>query len=104
MLISATSFGAEKINTITGYLQLLCAFTLGMGLMREGLLDAEKPRARRGQSHAFRNIQGTAKSECPQRCYRGLPVSSTETKKPHTRRGQVSTCIGTMHHMVPISA
>jgi hypothetical protein len=23
----------RKINTITGYLQLLCAFTLGMGLM-----------------------------------------------------------------------
>jgi hypothetical protein len=60
MLISATSFGAEKINTITGYLQLLCAFTLGMGLMREGLLDAEKPRARRGQSHALRNFQDTA--------------------------------------------
>jgi hypothetical protein len=32
-LIFATSFEAEKINTITGYLQLLCAFTLGMGLM-----------------------------------------------------------------------
>jgi hypothetical protein len=40
MLIFATSFEAEKINTITGYLQLLCAFTLGMGLMMSVLETA----------------------------------------------------------------
>ena len=31
----------------------------------------KKPRARRGQSGT---IRGTARSECPQRCYRGLPA------------------------------
>jgi hypothetical protein len=40
MLIFATSFEAEKINVITGYLQLLCAFTLGMGLMMSVLETA----------------------------------------------------------------